>query len=580
MMEININSCYNYRKVIRVKRIGIFLFVFLCIIVPFNVNAESIKITTYDVEVFIQKNGSVAITEHVKLSSVASLKVRNNYLDCNGLNKIMYSGLDNDLYGSDLYIPKLVGDIQVLDKTNEPVQFYKAKKTLLGEEYSFDNIDEVYIKYTLEDSVIKHSDKAEFYYNFFKDKFDLEIQKATISIKLPTKSNYLKATDYSSFSNSTINSNEVIFKYNKVKDKNIRVVFDKNLVESTKITDKQITKLIENDIDNRFYDRLKNYICIGLTILFYIIFIRLVILTIIKYGKNKKYKITPSLDETVIKKYNYAGINYLMNKDIKIEAFMAGIIDLINSDKLDIIKESGGKYSFIRGSSSSSNLTVDEEYLVNFLLEIVDKKYNAPVDILSFNKLKQFCHDNTTVSSFIVNFNVWKTLQVRNAREYRFMVGNEYYFSLRNSLIFSYILLIINIAAKTYFAPGIVAFIPVTLLVNAMLKLTKRSQAAEEAYRDVLNFRQGLIKIAPKTTDEHRWDLFLIDGVTVGCGYEIEKIIKNKIKNGSLHEHYDSKIIRIYRTYEDFSIVSELLPHFLSASNKSFFMYTKGRNNL
>ena len=187
----------------------------------------------------------------------------------------------------------------------------------------------------------------------------------------------------------------------------------------------------------------------------------------------------------------------------------------------------------------------------------------------------------TIVSSFIVNLNVWRTIQVKNAREYRFMVGNEYYFSLRNSLIFSYVLLILNILARTNFALGIVAFIPVTLLVNIMLKLTKRSQFAEEAYKEVLNFKAGLMGLAEKAQEPYRWDLFLIDAVSMDCGVELENIIKKKIQNGSLVEHYNSRLIDVYRTYPDFKIVSELLPVFKKAQKKSFFIYTKkGRNNL
>lgn len=309
-------------------------------------------------------------------------------------------------------------------------------------------------------------------------------------------------------------------------------------------------------------------------------FIRLVISVIVKYGGNKKYKPVPKLDETLVKRYNYAGINYLINKDITVDALVSGILDLINSGKLNIIRNESGAYSLVRGNISS-NLSVEEEYLMNFLLEIIDKKYKSDVDLISLDKLKKFCQENSTVSSFIVNFNVWRTIQVKNSREYKFMVGNEYYFSLRKSMIFSYVLLILNIFAQTYFTLGIIAFIPTTLLVNVMVKLTKRSVFAEDVYKEVINFKAGLGTIGRTTTDPYRWDMFLIAAVSMNAGIETERLIKQKLREGTLFEHYNSNLINAYRTYPRLSIVEELLPVFREAYKKSFFIYTpKRKNNL
>lgn len=562
------------------KRVGVYLLVFFCTFLCGNVIALASEVEQYDIDVTINDDGSSDVIEHVKLSTSSDIIVNNNYVNCNGLNKILYVGMPNDLYGSDIYVPSSPKDVSIVDADGNKIGF-ETEETSDGEKYVLIGVKEFYLNYSFDNFVVGHNDANEIYYNFYRNKFNLNIVNSTLTIKLPARSSYLKATDYKYGNNINIENNKtVIFKYTNPKDINTRVLFDSSMVTVLKKTDTTIKNFVETDINNGLINKIKYWACIALTVIFYLNFIRLVISVIVKYGGNKKYKPVPKLDETLVKRYNYAGINYLINKDITVDALVSGILDLINSGKLNIIRNESGAYSLVRGNISS-NLSVEEEYLMNFLLEIIDKKYKSDVDLISLDKLKKFCQENSTVSSFIVNFNVWRTIQVKNSREYKFMVGNEYYFSLRKSMIFSYVLLILNIFAQTYFTLGIIAFIPTTLLVNVMVKLTKRSVFAEDVYKEVINFKAGLGTIGRTTTDPYRWDMFLIAAVSMNAGIETERLIKQKLREGTLFEHYNSNLINAYRTYPRLSIVEELLPVFREAYKKSFFIYTpKRKNNL
>lgn len=562
------------------KRVGVYLLVFFCTFLCGNVIVLASEVEQYDIDVTINDDGSSDVIEHVKLSTSSDIIVNNNYVNCNGLNKILYVGMPNDLYGSDIYVPSSPKDVSIVDADGNKIGF-ETEETSDGEKYVLIGVKEFYLNYSFDNFVVGHNDANEIYYNFYRNKFNLNIVNSTLTIKLPARSSYLKATDYKYGNNINIENNKtVIFKYTNPKDINTRVLFDSSMVTVLKKTDTTIKNFVETDINNGLINKIKYWACIALTVIFYLNFIRLVISVIVKYGGNKKYKPVPKLDETLVKRYNYAGINYLINKDITVDALVSGILDLINSGKLNIIRNESGAYSLVRGNISS-NLSVEEEYLMNFLLEIIDKKYKSDVDLISLDKLKKFCQENSTVSSFIVNFNVWRTIQVKNSREYKFMVGNEYYFSLRKSMIFSYVLLILNIFAQTYFTLGIIAFIPTTLLVNVMVKLTKRSVFAEDVYKEVINFKAGLGTIGRTTTDPYRWDMFLIAAVSMNAGIETERLIKQKLREGTLFEHYNSNLINAYRTYPRLSIVEELLPVFREAYKKSFFIYTpKRKNNL
>lgn len=562
------------------KRVGVYLLVFFCTFLCGNVIAFASEVEQYDIDVTINDDGSSDVIEHVKLSTSSDITINNNYINCNGLNKILYVGMSNDLYGSDIYVPSAPKDVSIVDADGNKIGF-ETEETSDGEKYVLIGVKEFYLSYSFDNFVVGHNDANEIYYNFYRNKFSLNIVNSTLTIKLPDRSSYLKATDYKYGNNIDIENNKtVIFKYTNPKDINTRVLFDSSMVTVLKKTDTTIKNFVETDINNGLINKIKYWACIAITVIFYLNFIRLVISVIVKYGGNKKYKPVPKLDETLVKRYNYAGINYLINKDITVDALVSGILDLINSGKLNIIRNESGAYSLVRGNISS-NLSVEEEYLMNFLLEIIDKKYKSDVDLISLDKLKKFCQENSTVSSFIVNFNVWRTIQVKNSREYKFMVGNEYYFSLRKSMIFSYVLLILNIFAQTYFTLGIIAFIPTTLLVNVMVKLTKRSVFAEDVYKEVINFKAGLGTIGRTTTDPYRWDMFLIAAVSMDAGIETERLIKQKLREGTLFEHYNSNLINAYRTYPRLSIVEELLPVFREAYKKSFFIYTpKRKNNL
>ena len=253
------------------KKIIFILLMIIILIIPFNVKASG-SIKLYEVNANINEDGTVDINEHIKLSSKMSLSIENNYLNSNGLNSLMYVGMDNDFYGSDIYSSKLVEDALIKDNEGNKISF-ETLKTSNGLEYHLSDVDDINISYVLDNLIVDHPDASEFYYDFFKDKFDLVIENAIIKISLPKSSSYLKATDYEYLNNADISGNRVItFKYSYgVKDKNIRVLFDKGMVETTKKVDKNIRDFVENDINNGFIDKIKYYVCIGLTILFYLI---------------------------------------------------------------------------------------------------------------------------------------------------------------------------------------------------------------------------------------------------------------------------------------------------------------------
>ena len=160
MIEINTNSCYNYFGDI-MKRVGIFFVLLFLSIIPNTVNASSIEITNYNIDVNIKEDGSIDVIEHIVLSEKSQFKFRNNYLDCNGLNKILYTGMTNDLYGSDIYIPTLSKELEATDKSGNNIS-YSKEKTSLGYEYKFDNIDEIFVKYTFSNIIVSHKDVNEF----------------------------------------------------------------------------------------------------------------------------------------------------------------------------------------------------------------------------------------------------------------------------------------------------------------------------------------------------------------------------------------------------------------------------------
>lgn len=245
------------------KRVGVYLLVFFCTFLCGNVIALASEVEQYDIDVTINDDGSSDVIEHVKLSTSSDIIVNNNYVNCNGLNKILYVGMPNDLYGSDIYVPSSPKDVSIVDADGNKIGF-ETEETSDGEKYVLIGVKEFYLNYSFDNFVVGHNDANEIYYNFYRNKFNLNIVNSTLTIKLPARSSYLKATDYKYGNNINIENNKtVIFKYTNPKDINTRVLFDSSMVTVLKKTDTTIKNFVETDINNGLINKIKYWACIA-----------------------------------------------------------------------------------------------------------------------------------------------------------------------------------------------------------------------------------------------------------------------------------------------------------------------------
>lgn len=565
-------------------------------VAPFIVNAIEYDITDFYVKSYILENGDLEVNELIVLDG-----------EFNGYERdILYR--NNNLTGGDfanniLYNASNITDVEIKAKyvnnvsmdTFNDLDFDKFTQTSYGSNgskgvYVESNLsngyryrmyyradDEkvaFYIKYIVKDAVVLHLDTAELYWTFIPDGFEDNLNNINIEVYLPNSDN---SNNFRIWAHGNL-SGEVNF-INKIGVKasidevftgesvDIRLTFDKSLIDETKIYKKSnvnaLDKIIEvetkrAEVANNLREELilKRNIVIYGTIIIYILVIGLSILIYFKYGKSPKSNYYSKYNREFIDDYNVEIIDYLMHKKITPNAMSASIMNLVYKKNLkveEIVTEKGKKKNYDFTLENIDNLNESENILVDFLFDRVGKNRTNSEGKKMFSTidLKAYASGTKTCNTFINSYTKWKNNVLKLGKEEKFYIKSWI------PAFIGIIIFIISFILSLYGINNGVQFIPTYLLIIVALifmiwsclvdkKTVKGSEhfAKWQAFKNFLNdFGSFELKELPEIV---LWERYLVYATIFGLASKVQKNMNvriNELNIDSLgYDYYPSFI--------------------------------------
>ncbi|NLL44235.1 MAG: DUF2207 domain-containing protein [Mollicutes bacterium] len=252
------------------KKVFLYLTFFIFLLIPINVNSQTLRegITNYYIDATVLENGDLHIKELFVLNG-----------EFNGFERIInyinpyapgFDGSINSFRGSDIYN---ADDIELLSIKNinidENVNFdylyhdgdkfylvsganlgdygkYTVAKRYNGYVYRIYNPSRgkkrgFYIEYILKKLAISHADIAEIGWNLFSDELTEYVNNFEMIINIPNNQNELRVWGHGPLNGYTeiINKNKIRYVINELNKEtaiDIRFVFDKDVIKTSKTT--------------------------------------------------------------------------------------------------------------------------------------------------------------------------------------------------------------------------------------------------------------------------------------------------------------------------------------------------------
>lgn len=404
------------------------------------------------------------------------------------------------------------------------------------------------LDYTIEDIVTKHSDFAEFYWNFFSGELTDAIKNLSIRITLPglDNSDYFRFWAHGPLSgeidavNSSTN-NIVLATISELESEGIldvRITFDDSLVRNlTKYSAQTFDDIIDEENARaeeanalRRDIRAKWYTALIGTIIFYVALVASGIYIYIKYDKERKPLFKLKYNREFIDDYNVEVVDYLMHKNITENALSASIMNLVykKNIKVEAIPEVKNEYKFTLISRDKLNDT--ENALVDFLFNNVAKGTAS----FTTTTLKKYASSTKTCQTFMNTYTNWKTLVIKDGEAQGFFESKKKY------VIIPIILLIISILLMTFiigynidFIPGVITVLFAIIFLIYVLSFSKKTQkgiehyARWQAFKNFLNdFGNFSVKELPEIV---LWERYLVYATVFGLADKVEKAMNVKI---------------------------------------------------
>ena len=367
------------------------------------------------------------------------------------------------------------------------------------------------LDYTIKDIVTMHSDFAEFYWNFFSGELADEICNLHIRVSLPGKDNtdYFRfwahgplsgeINDISSSTNSVVEAQIATLESYGVLD--IRITFSASLVNNvTKysnvtfadvLAEEQVRADDANSLRQEI--RIKWWVAVIATIIFYISIVITFFLIYFKYDKEREPLFKQKYNREFIDDYNVEVIDYLMHRNITENALSASIMNLIYKKNIKVEPIENSKKDYLFTLQNKDNLNDTELALVDFLFTTIGK-------------------DNTFTTTAL----------------------KKYVFVPFIFLAYAIILMTFIIYNNIEFIPGIITVVLAIIFLIYTLSFTKKTPKGMEHYakwqafkRFLADFGNFSIKELPEII---LWERYLVYATIFGLADKVEKVMNVRIK--------------------------------------------------
>lgn len=473
---------------------------------------------------------------------------------------------------------------------------YTITKNTIGEEYKVFNENKsdymvYYFEYFIDQAVVLHNDVAELYYTVFELDEDVDDLNIQITTQGYTAKDHFRVWAHGSINGSLSpikkedNSDSYKGAIIKVEDYQkedvveIRMLFDKSLVSlfSTVLNDSETDALERiEQIEQKKYDeadREKKYIktvfysFLVVTILYIAFEVILWIHMYRKYDKEYKVDFDHKYYREFTGNYDVEVVDYLMKKDVTIDALNASIMNLIYKKHIEIEEDSNDKKNLILVLKNREKANPAEKKLIELLFDLIGKG-----DKVTLREIKNYSKKYETADLFIKKYNDWQLAVKTAGKKEEFfeenitpkMVGIAYFIL---GLVIISLMMCFRIEIALFYIVTFIGGISFAIYTLSFKKWTKKGR---EHYLKWTAFKQFLLDFGSFKDKEipeiALWDKYLVYATVFGIAKQVEKAMKIHLSSMGMD---DTTITPGVFYYRDFYLYNQISGAMSSAHTNS-----------
>ena len=223
-------------------------------------------------------------------------------------------------------------------------------------------------------------------------------------------------------------------------------------------------------------------------ITWYILFIIFMVFLYFKYSKPYRIKRINKYYKEVPEKLNPIELSMLIYHKITPSALSATIVYLIDQG---LIVRDG---DILRKIETEQFLSNSQKCAIELLFDVLGNRKTVNV-----NKIADFCHNNSTATDFLLNYDVWRNLAAREANANKqFFIQKMDYELVRWFQIIGYVLVVLNFVFGFHYVVGYMTIIPAYIILQYFYNIYKRTKKYNEQFYQWLGFGQYLSTIKSK----------------------------------------------------------------------------------
>lgn len=548
-----------------------FFLLFLFFLFPFTVKAEKYGLERFYMNVNVNEKGDLVVEEFIQMNGSYHGFDRVIHFKKNNLNA--FTGADSDFGGSSIYngtgaiLSEVQGiNLNALTFTDDmDVMFDSIRRegTPFRKVYSASNGDEgvyqvesdhikmyntkkdigFYLKYTLSDMAILHSDVAEFGWDIFSHEMLESIYDFKVLFHLPNNKDELRAFAHGPLTgNIHLDGKDKVFLEVKglpsKRPIDARIVFDKSIVSfASKKTDVHaLDKILkyekkmaldanqQREIERKEMEKRKwiSYITLFLSVLWFLGMIVFGYLFYVKFDKEYKPIFRGKYFRDFPSDLNPEIVGYLMHKKITTNDLSASILHMIYKKKIGYEKE-GKDFKLILLDTSVS-LTSAEQKALDFLFD-----EEKEVSMKKFKKRASSGHVH-----FLNLYSIWHSAVEKEALSYEFFAHAG---SFKDFIVVYGILggIFLTFTFSYAFSP----IFPIIFLISDfffliyILSATKRTHYGNEQYHKWLGLKRFMNDFGNFEKRDlpqiELWEKYMVYAVTFGVAKKLSKQMELKI---------------------------------------------------
>lgn len=252
-------------------------------------------------------------------------------------------------------------------------------------------------------------------------------------------------------------------------------------------------------------------------ITWYILFVIFMIFLYLKYSKPYRVKNIEKYYKDIPEDLSPVELNMLIYHKITPSALSATICFFI--EKGIIIREG----NLLKNNSGGELLSVSQTHALELFFDVLGN--GKVVDV---NKIANFCDNKSSATDYLMAYDLWANMALREASSKQFFVQKMDYELVRWFQLIGYGLTIVNLIFRFHYISGYIILIPAYAILQYFYKIYKRTREYNKEFYKWLGVGNYLSSITSAKELKINPNSALIYSILLDKTEHVEKVVNNE----------------------------------------------------